>query len=115
MSKHISRLIQSSYLFNTSPSKAISKLPIKTAIRFQTSNVDPSKGKGPITWKSLAFIGVAGAGALSFFYYVKNEKDTGKCYLITKSTTSNPIVNSNNERKKTNVGQGSNWRAMAAC
>lgn len=33
---------------------------------------------GPITWKSLTFISVAGAGLLGFMWYVKDEKEQGK-------------------------------------
>lgn len=84
MSKHISRLISSSlYTVRANP-----RLQINTNIRFQTTRPsgDPSKGKGPISWKSLSLVAVAGAGALGFFYYVKNEKDVGK---IVKSTHKN--------------------------
>lgn len=31
--------------------------------------------KGPITWKSLGFIAVGGAGLLGFMWYVKDEKE----------------------------------------
>lgn len=77
MSKHISRLISSS-ICNAQP-----RLQIKPTVRFQatgppTKAGDPSKGKGPISWKSLSLVAVAGAGALGFFYYIKNEKDVGK-------------------------------------
>lgn len=33
------------------------------------------KGKGPITWKSFAFIATAGIGVLGFMWYVKDEKE----------------------------------------
>ncbi|XP_052866855.1 protein SCO1 homolog, mitochondrial [Anopheles cruzii] len=36
---------------------------------------DPVKGKGPITWKSFAFIATAGIGVLGFMWYVKDEKE----------------------------------------
>ncbi|XP_053677349.1 protein SCO1 homolog, mitochondrial [Anopheles nili] len=36
---------------------------------------DPMKGKGPITWKSFAFIATAGVGVLGFMWYVKDEKE----------------------------------------
>lgn len=40
------------------------------------------KGKGPITWKSLAVAGVFGCGALAFMYYVRAEKEQGRILLI---------------------------------
>uniref|UniRef100_A0A182Y8I5 Uncharacterized protein n=1 Tax=Anopheles stephensi TaxID=30069 RepID=A0A182Y8I5_ANOST len=45
--------------------------------RFQhtTRQSDPMKGKGPITWKSFAFIATAGIGVLGFMWYVKDEKE----------------------------------------
>ncbi|XP_049288185.1 protein SCO1 homolog, mitochondrial [Anopheles funestus] len=45
--------------------------------RFQHTNrqSDPMKGKGPITWKSFAFIATAGIGVLGFMWYVKDEKE----------------------------------------
>lgn len=36
---------------------------------------DHTKGKGPISWKSLGVIGVLGVGGLGFMLYVKKEKD----------------------------------------
>ncbi|XP_055375953.1 protein SCO1 homolog, mitochondrial [Condylostylus longicornis] len=36
---------------------------------------DASKGKGPISWKSLSVIGIGGAIGLAFMYYVRNEKE----------------------------------------
>lgn len=112
MSKHISRLISSSlYTVRTTP-----RHHINSNIRFQTTRPsgDPSKGKGPITWKNLSLVAVAGAGAMGFFYYVKNEKDVGK---NVKSLSLDPIMkvyrhSSNNERTQTNAWQGSYWRSM---
>ncbi|XP_049536193.1 protein SCO1 homolog, mitochondrial [Anopheles darlingi] len=45
--------------------------------RFQhtSGQTDPMKGKGPITWKSFAFIATAGIGVLGFMWYVKDEKE----------------------------------------
>lgn len=42
-----------------------------------SSGPTAGKGKGPVTWKSFAFISVAGAGCLGFMWYVKDEKEQG--------------------------------------
>lgn len=66
----------------------------KSPVRFNTTaHPEPGKGKGPITWKSLSFIGVGGLGLLvslsssyhenfsniiffkGFMWYVKDEKE----------------------------------------
>lgn len=86
MSKHVSRLITSAYPY--AGRLAASKTALSTNIgrvpfRCQTGGpsggpTDPMKGKGLITWRSFSVLAVAGAGALGFFYYVKNEKDVGE-------------------------------------
>lgn len=73
MSKHLSRLIASSK-FYTKPTPRLQLQQFRQPSRFQ-GTVDPGQGKGPISWKSLSTIAVFGAGALGFFYYVKNEKE----------------------------------------
>lgn len=76
MSKHVSRLISSSFLLKrTQPRTAFQNI----TIRHQTTG-DPSKGKGPITWRNLGIITIGGAGFMGFFYYVKNEKEVGKIF-----------------------------------
>jgi len=70
MSKHLSRLVACSKFYT----KPLPRLQFSQPIRFQGTS-DPTKGKGPISWKSLSFMAVAGAGCLGFFYYVKNEKE----------------------------------------
>lgn len=82
MSKHVSRLITSTYPYAGRLSAVPSTIPaIRAPFRCQTTGggaADPMKGRGPITWRSFGVLAVAGAGALGFFYYVKNEKDVGK-------------------------------------
>lgn len=94
MSKHVSRLITSVYPYaNRVHHGKVAPLPLPTIgnrsqFRYQTTGgtsgapgkgqYDPTKGKGPISWRGLGVLAVAGAGALGFFYYVKNEKDVGE-------------------------------------
>lgn len=76
MSKHISRLLSSSKFYaRPTTSSSLQLQQFRQPIRFQGTG---GKGKGPITWKTLSFIAVGGAGLLGFFYYVKNEKEAGK-------------------------------------
>lgn len=84
MSKHLSRLLGCSKFY----SKPSSRLQFRQPIRFQGTS-EPGKGKGPISWKSLSFFAVAGAGCLGFFYYVKNEKEMGKLVCVSLEETSN--------------------------
>ncbi|XP_055917579.1 protein SCO1 homolog, mitochondrial [Eupeodes corollae] len=44
-------------------------------LRQQSQASNPTKGKGPISWKSLGILSILGAGGLGFMYYVKNEKE----------------------------------------
>lgn len=103
MSKHVHRLLTSAYPYaggriSSSALSKTSSFPSPTAannsgrlapFRSQTtggggsstpapSKPNPNRGKGPITWRNFSVLAVAGAGALSFFYYVKNEKDVGE-------------------------------------
>jgi len=48
------------------------------AVRHFAAPADSTKGKGPISWRSLAVIGALGAGGLGFMMYVKNEKDEAR-------------------------------------
>ncbi|XP_016973268.1 protein SCO1 homolog, mitochondrial [Drosophila rhopaloa] len=48
------------------------------AIRHYAAPADATKGKGPISWRSLAVIGALGAGGLGFMLYVKSEKDEAR-------------------------------------
>nr|XP_040236623.1 protein SCO1 homolog, mitochondrial [Anopheles coluzzii] len=48
---------------------------ILTRLQHTNRQSDPMKGKGPITWKSFAFIATAGIGVLGFMWYVKDEKE----------------------------------------
>lgn len=82
MSKHLSRFIATSK-FYTKPITGIQLQQFRQPSRFQ-GTAEPGRGKGPISWKSLSYFAVAGAGCLGFFYYVKNEKEMGKvvCYKL---------------------------------
>lgn len=97
MSKYVSRLVQSAYPYagRSVPNSSSTVVQRVVPFRCQTGGptgsssssgpqptskpaVDPMKGKGPITWRSFGILAVAGAGALGFFYYIKNEKDVGE-------------------------------------
>lgn len=84
MSRLFSRISNS--LFRGAGSKVKQQQPIRFNTAGPTpgpppgpsSGPTPGKGKGPITWKSFAFISVGGAGCLGFMWYVKDEKEQGK-------------------------------------
>uniref|UniRef100_A0A1B0CFK1 Thioredoxin domain-containing protein n=1 Tax=Lutzomyia longipalpis TaxID=7200 RepID=A0A1B0CFK1_LUTLO len=50
-------------------------LPENVPRRSMTTENKPKKAIGPITWRSLGVISIAGAGVLGFMYYVKQEKE----------------------------------------
>lgn len=74
MSRNINRLLVSC---NKNLLNQRSKIPQFARHQSQTPtpSAEKGKGKGPITWKSLGFLSVVGAGSLAFMYYVKNEKE----------------------------------------
>uniref|UniRef100_A0A182VTM2 Thioredoxin domain-containing protein n=1 Tax=Anopheles minimus TaxID=112268 RepID=A0A182VTM2_9DIPT len=79
-SRSLRELCGSAGLFGTRAKlPAQARLPKHGCIwgRLQHTNrqSDPMKGKGPITWKSFAFIATAGVGVLGFMWYVKDEKE----------------------------------------
>lgn len=74
MSKYVSRLISSSSILRRTPPRTI----FQNSLRYQ-GTADPVKGKGPISWRNLGVVTIGGAGIMGFFYYVKNEKEIGKC------------------------------------
>ncbi|GAB0096834.1 SCO1 [Sergentomyia squamirostris] len=62
--------------FNSSPIR-FGRLPGVVTRRCMTTEGQqkPKKAIGPITWRSLGIIAVAGAGVMGFMYYVKQEKE----------------------------------------
>lgn len=73
MSRSLQRVLQGCRKQLTQKSKINQTLTFNQQKRFAAS--DPVKGKGPITWKSVAVIGGIGAVGLGFMLYVKHEKE----------------------------------------
>lgn len=53
--------------YNTTAPQEPAKGPLPPPPKPTTSKLDVSKGKGPITWRSLSFILVGGAGLLVIY------------------------------------------------
>ncbi|XP_059618253.1 protein SCO1 homolog, mitochondrial [Phlebotomus argentipes] len=51
------------------------RLPDGLVRRSMATERAPKKAVGPITWRSLGIITIAGAGVMGFMYYVKQEKE----------------------------------------
>uniref|UniRef100_A0A1L8E020 Putative cytochrome c oxidase assembly protein n=1 Tax=Nyssomyia neivai TaxID=330878 RepID=A0A1L8E020_9DIPT len=51
------------------------RLPENLPRRQMATENQPKKAIGPITWRSLGIISIAGAGVMGFMYYVKQEKE----------------------------------------
>lgn len=72
------------------------------------------KGRGPITWKSLAVTAVVGGGLLAFMSYVKNEKQQGKFLqkAVVKNNLIVSIIFSTIKGTYKNVRKSFNWRQI---
>lgn len=64
------------FLFSRTPVPR--RLPEVLPRRLMATENQPKKAIGPITWRSLGIISVAGAGVMGFMYYLKQEKDMGE-------------------------------------
>ncbi|XP_055709885.1 protein SCO1 homolog, mitochondrial [Phlebotomus papatasi] len=61
------------FLFSRTPWAR--RLPETLPRRSMATGNQPKKAIGPITWRSLGIISIAGAGVMGFMYYLKQEKD----------------------------------------
>lgn len=77
MSRVFTRLLNSARVSNSRiyVNQSLRRKLSETPNPPKTEKAEPGKGKGPISWKSLGWIAVAGGGVLGFMMYVKQEKE----------------------------------------